>query len=116
MQPSLDIDAEVPLKQIDMPLYDALRTLEPCGNAHTAPMLCARRLRVMDARRVGKGESHLKLKLSDGVAEKDGIAFRMGDVANDLPPYVDVAYQLEINEWNGSRRLELHVQDIRPAQ
>jgi len=114
LQPSLDIDAEVPLKQLDINLYDALRSMEPTGNSNLAPTLYARHLRVTDARRVGKDESHLKLRFSDGVTEKDAIAFRMGDIADELPPYVDVAYQLDINEWNGTRRLELRVQDIRP--
>jgi len=28
---------------------------------------------------------------------------------------VDIVYHLEVNEWNDQRRLQLNVQDIRPA-
>jgi len=28
---------------------------------------------------------------------------------------VDVAYRLGVNEWNGRRRLQLEVEDLRPA-
>lgn len=116
LRPTLDIDAEVPLDKIDLTLYEALRRLEPCGNSHPAPVLCARRLRVVEARRVGKDEAHLKLRVSDGVNAIDGIAFRYGEIEDDLPPYVDIAYQLDVNEWNGTRRLEMRVQDIRGAE
>ncbi len=69
----------------------------------------------MDCRTVGKDNSHLKLRLSDGSREQDGIAFRMGELAKDMPRYVDVAYQVDVDEWNGSRRLQLVVQDVREA-
>ncbi|MGQ9518137.1 MAG: hypothetical protein ACUVT1_12795 [Anaerolineae bacterium] len=29
---------------------------------------------------------------------------------------MDIAYHLEENEWNGQVRLQLNVQDIRPAE
>jgi len=33
-----------------------------------------------------------------------------------VPARVDVAYTLDVNEWNGRRNLQLQVQDLRPAQ
>jgi single-stranded-DNA-specific exonuclease len=118
LRPTLNIDAEVPLREITFGLYDALRALEPCGHDFEAPVLCARRLRLVEARRVGQDEKHLKLKFSDGQREMGGIAFGLGEAAADLEryPYVDVAYQLSVNEWNDTRRLEMQVQDIRGAQ
>lgn len=113
LQPSLEIDAEVNLKQINMELYEALKSLEPCGHAMSAPVLCARRLKVIEARAVGKEAAHLKLRLQDGELERDAIAFRLGGLADSLPPYVDVAFQLVLNQWNGTSKLELMVQDIR---
>jgi single-stranded-DNA-specific exonuclease len=116
LQPSLSVDAEVPLRQADMLLYEMLRQLEPCGNAMAAPVLCTRGLRVVEAQRVGKEKEHLRLRLSDGTEMKDAIAFRFGSIADDLPPYVDIAYQLDASEWNGAVRLSLRVQDIRKAE
>jgi hypothetical protein len=29
---------------------------------------------------------------------------------------VDVAYTLEINEWNGRQRLQLNIKDIKPTE
>lgn len=115
LQPALEIDAEVTLSRLDFHLHDALRGLEPTGSAMSAPVLCTRRLRVAEARTVGKDNAHLKLRLSDGEQTIDGIAFRFGEYADELPRFVDVAFSLEINEWNGSRKVEMRVQDIRPA-
>ncbi|MCB0151590.1 MAG: hypothetical protein KDE01_28550, partial [Caldilineaceae bacterium] len=28
---------------------------------------------------------------------------------------IDLAFQVEINEWQGNRRLQLNVQDLRPS-
>ncbi|MFN8420125.1 MAG: DHHA1 domain-containing protein [Anaerolineae bacterium] len=114
LRPRLEIDAEVPLHKLDMRLYDALSSMEPCGHGYPAPILCARKLRVADCRTVGKDNAHLKLKLTDGALEQDAIAFRFGEYIRDLPMTVDVAYQLEINEWQGERRLQMNVVDIRP--
>ncbi len=112
LRPTLRIDAEVQFSQLNEALYEALCGLEPCGHEHPTPILCSRRLRVVDKRLVGKDNAHLKLRLSDGDQVLDAIAFRLGELNGDLPVYVDVAYQLDLNEWNGSRQLQLKVQDV----
>jgi hypothetical protein len=40
--------------------------------------------------------------------------FRLGSFADALRrhPQIDVAYTLEINEWNGERKLQLNVKDF----
>lgn len=116
LRPTLQIDSEVALGQLDMALYEALANLEPCGHDHAAPVLCTRQLHVVERRPVGKDNAHLKLKLSDSYQVYDAIAFRMGEFINDVPNVVDVAYQLDLNEWNGSRRLQLKVLDLREPQ
>jgi hypothetical protein len=64
---------------------------------------------------VGRDGSHLKLTLFDGTVTWDGIAFRQGEWARALPEYADLVYHLELNEWRGTRRLQLNVQELRPA-
>ena len=75
-----------------------------------------RAARIVNRYAVGADGKHLKLTLSDdGVNQIEAIAFRLGELAESLPEYVDVAYQLEVDQWNGNRRLQCNVQDIRPA-
>jgi single-stranded-DNA-specific exonuclease len=115
LAPSLEIDAEVRLHDVDEALYAELRRLEPTGNSMPAPILCANRVRVVEKRTVGRDEAHLKLRFMDGYTIRNAIGFRMGPLAGDVPEYVDVAFQAEPNEYNGHRSIELKVMDMRPA-
>ena len=112
--PALSVDAEVKLTQMSWELAEELSRLEPYGYANPQPLFLSRNVQVIDRRAVKDGR-HLKLKLSDGQTTWDGIAFRQGEWLSKLPDRVDVVYRLEINEWKGQRRLQLNVQDIRPA-
>jgi single-stranded-DNA-specific exonuclease len=116
LTPSLAVDAEVELTQMSWELQQALTLLEPCGYANPHPLFASRNVRLLAQRAVGNDGRHLKLSLSDGQTAWDGIAFRQGEWAGKLPDYVDVAYHFEVNEWNNRRRLQLNVQDVRPAR
>ena len=99
----------------------ALEKLEPCGEANRLPIFMSRRVRICEKNRIGQEGKHLKLKvMDDGILSESGvieaIAFRMGDDFDNLPLYADVAYNLEVNEWNGQRRVQLNIQDLRPVE
>jgi single-stranded-DNA-specific exonuclease len=116
LRPTLDIDAEVPFDYLTMALAEALLRLEPTGARNEPPLFLTRRLRVVDYRRVGQEGRHLKLKLASGMSQIDAICFKQGEWADRIPEYVDVAYHLEVNEWNGYVKLQLNAQDLRPAE
>ena len=66
------------------------------------------------------GERHLKLKLAAGAGPLDAIAFGYLDGAADpaLPragTRVQVAYRLEVNEYNGRQTVQLNCQQVKPA-
>jgi single-stranded-DNA-specific exonuclease len=65
---------------------------------------------------VGADGKHLKLTLEQGGVVWDAIAFRQGGRLTGLPTLLDLAYSVEVNEWEGRRRLQLNVQDLRPAE
>lgn len=116
LRPTLQIDAEIPLDEVNWATHDLLSQIEPCGVDNARPVLVSRGVEVRDRRAIGSERKHLKLALRDhkGVAW-DAIAFRQGDLLEQVPSRVDVAYTLDINEWNGRKRLQLVVQDLRPA-
>ncbi len=115
LTPTLLIDAEIELSAVIEDVQALLTQLEPCGYANPSPLLLSRRAIVRDARPVGTEERHLKLSLSDGRVVWDAIAFHQGQWANRLPRYIDVVYSLEVNEWQGEKRLQLNVKDLRPS-
>jgi single-stranded-DNA-specific exonuclease len=114
--PTLDIDAEVDLRQVNEHLIVELEQLEPTGHSNTAPVLMTSNVRVVESRTVGKESQHLKLRITrPGCPYVDAIGFGLGHWYNRVPDYIDVAYQLEMNEWNGRRSVQMNLQDIRPA-
>ncbi len=117
LTPTLLLDMELPLSNLSIDLAESLTVLEPTGNSNEQAKFMTRNLEVREVRTVGNGHSHLKLKLSaNGQPPIDAIGFGLGQWAHDLPPRLDVAYHLEINEWQGRRNLQLNMQDIRPAE
>ncbi len=115
LAPTLTIDAEASLGELDWALYEQLQRIEPCGHANERPVLLARDLKVTAYRAVGADGHHLKLSVTDGRTFFDAIAFRQGRLADQMPPRVDLAFTLDASEWNEERRLQLNVLDLRPA-
>jgi single-stranded-DNA-specific exonuclease len=118
--PTLDIDAEVSIHKSDdelKALYEELQLLEPTGHSNPAPVFMMLNAYILECRTVGKDGRHLKLKVQRaGRPPLDAIAFGLGEWAAHFPGHVDLAYQLDINEWNGRRTLQLNVQDIRLSE
>src|SRR5262249_33275927 len=118
--PTLVIHVEAPLGPLTWELFEQLAALAPFGHANPQPVLTSRRLRVSGAWAKGADGQHLKLRLDDGKGGPifDAIAFRLGHLAEHFqrPRFIDIAYTLEINNWNGSRALQLNVKDFRQPQ
>ena len=119
--PSISVDAELSLDEIDWALQETLAQLEPTGYANPTPIFMSHNVEVMSHRAVGRDGNHLQMRLSSrngGKAHQllSAIAFRQGAWANELPQLIDVLYTINVNEWNGRRSLQLVVQDIRAAQ
>ncbi|MEL7433469.1 MAG: single-stranded-DNA-specific exonuclease RecJ [Chloroflexota bacterium] len=116
LRPIIEIDMELPMRDVNMDLANELTVLEPTGHANEAAVFLSRNLEVIEARTVGSDGAHLKVKLAgDGEPAIDGIGFRLGHWLNDLPSHIDVVYNLEVNEWLGRRNLQLNLRDLRPA-
>jgi single-stranded-DNA-specific exonuclease len=117
LRPTLSIDTEVDLSEMNWATHALLEQLEPFGYDNPVPLFLSREVIVRDARVVG--DRHLKMTLSDGRATAnrrvwDAIAFRQGEWAGKLSRRIDVVYTLEVNEWNEQKRLQLNVKDLRP--
>jgi single-stranded-DNA-specific exonuclease len=117
LKPRLEIDAVVSAENLSIDLAEELKALEPTGHHNSTPIFITRGVRVMEMRTVGKDDRHLKLKFTR-IAQQplDAIGFNLADFKPQPGDCVDVVYQLEINEWNGHRGVQLRMEDIRPAK
>ena len=110
------VDLAVPLPEASEDLERLLRHFEPYGAGNPQPVFVARGVRLASPPRViGKQRDHLKLRLADDDAQLDALGWGMADRARDLADSmtVDVAYQLERDDWNGRQQLQLKLADLR---
>lgn len=114
----INVDGELPLDQCTLQLFDQLNRLAPFGRGNPTPRLLLRNVTLeTPARTVGAHGSHLSLLLRQGDSCMKAIAFGMGELAPTLPAgaTVDVVFEPKVSTWQGRRRAELHVQDLRPS-
>lgn len=117
MLPVLDIDLILPKEKITAQLAHELQRMAPFGQSNKMPIFSTKDLSVIDFRYLS-GNKHLKITLSDGKNLIDGIAFGMGELFDLLMHghRFEIAFCLEINEWQGEKKLQLNIKDIREAQ
>lgn len=130
--PKISIDMGLVLGAINYELIDEISLLEPYGKANSKPSFGIKRLKVLDAKILGKNRNVLKLKLTDGRLVIDGIYFgdivgfensvkdELGEVeynkvfngeANNL--YLDIVCIPEINEFMGNKKVQLQISNYR---
>ena len=85
-----------------------LAKLGPYGAGHPEPVFALRGAAAR-ARTVGAGGAHLKLALG----RLDAIGFGMGDRLALCGGPVEAAFTLGFDEWDGARRLQLKLRDVR---
>ncbi len=110
---SLPIDLELLPKEITLEQVKELDLLEPYGNANPQPIFALRNASIAQMQSIGAGR-HTKLTLlcEDrsftalyfGVSQ-ESLDFEVGEV-------VDVAFQLDLNEFQGNVSVQLLLKDI----
>lgn len=109
------IDVPMPLEYISENLIGEFKCLEPFGQGNEKPLFAQKNLAIRSSRVLGKNRNAVRLSLvtetgfpMDGIWFGDGDAFmdEMGDSR-----HLDVVYYPDINEYNGSRSLQIIVKN-----
>ena len=117
--PEVHIDAEAPLSQLTLGTVEQIEQMAPFGQGNPRPVLCASCVEIDQPKRMGGGERHLTVRLSQHATKLRAVAFGQGDWADEMTQLqtpIDVAYRPVINEFAGRRTVELHLVDWRPAK
>jgi single-stranded-DNA-specific exonuclease len=110
----LNIDLMIPFSIISMKLYDEIEKLAPYGMGNPEPVFATEKVNVVELRKIGREQNHLKLKLESDGKTFDAVAFKMADkVELSQGDLIDVAYVIDKNEWNGKVNLQLKIRDIK---
>lgn len=114
--PELLLDAEVRLQDLNMKFYDILIQMEPFGPDNPQPVFVARGLRDLGHSKVVK-DLHLRLVAQQDGHPMQGIGFNMAEkikiVRSGFP--FDVAFHLDVNEWQGNKSLQMRILDLKPS-
>lgn len=116
MIPTLHIDAAVNFSDLNFDLVKELSLLEPFGDSNREPVFGAKNIEIVSHKIVGN--NHLKMYLKQDRINIDTIGFSMADKLDKIgnnASALDIAFVPSINEWNGSRNLQLNLKAIRPS-
>ena len=89
--------------------------LEPFGAGNPRPVFVTRGFRVMSEPQIIK-EQHLKLRVAGHDNRPFEAIWWRGVEETEQTPHanqrIDLAYELEVNRWNGEIRLQLNVKSM----
>jgi single-stranded-DNA-specific exonuclease len=117
----LFIDAEAPFIQLTTQNVEQIQQLAPFGKDNPRPVFVASEVEIVpkSAKRMGGGQRHLTVTLTQFNKKIRCVAFGQGDWAEELDQVsgpIDVAFKPVINEFRGQRNVELHIEDWRLSQ
>ncbi|MGZ4985013.1 MAG: single-stranded-DNA-specific exonuclease RecJ, partial [Chthoniobacterales bacterium] len=114
LQPRLHLDQELTFRDLNRDLLLWHEVLEPFGSGNLQPTFFARAVQPAVAPRVLK-DKHLVLRLRQRNYSTRAIYFDGASVSLPPPPW-DVAFRLRADEYEGERRLQIHVEAVRAAE
>lgn len=114
--PKLLLDAEVPLAALTHQLVSSLDALEPYGTANPRPRFLAAGLQIVDPpKKMGGGERHLSVRVSQGHTKMRAVGWGMSDRVDEIMSADGrccLACVPKINNWNGYSNVELEIADF----
>ncbi|MDD3374618.1 MAG: single-stranded-DNA-specific exonuclease RecJ [Candidatus Omnitrophica bacterium] len=114
--PSLSIDCEIALSDVNMNLVNLVNKLEPYGEGNPEPIFCSRAVTVKSPA-VVLGRGTLKFWVTDGINVFSAVGFGMESYRNvvEQGKKVDLAYKVSIDDWNKEPTVQLELKDIKEA-
>jgi len=116
LTPTLFIDGEIELADLNLSLAEKIQTLEPFGEGNEVPLFCSRNLIVKSNPQILAKET-LKFWVTDGSVAVSAVGFGMSKFKDivQIGNRVDLAYQISIDDWNKAPTIQLILKDIKSA-
>lgn len=134
--PKVFIDVALPLRYLSFELVEELKLLEPFGKGNSKPAFGVKNLSILEGRILGKNQNVLKLILKENNGPTNTVleSIYFGDIekfkediiskygvnqyerimsgqSNNVK--IDLVYYPEINEFRGSKKLQLNISTFR---
>jgi len=110
---SVDVDAEVSLKDMTLESIRRLNSFSPFGSGNPEPLFYSGPCDVVESRVVG--ERHLKMKVRQNGAVFETIGFGLAEHYSVLRGSINFVFTPEIDRWQGQEKAKLRMIDLEPA-
>lgn len=113
--PRLAVDGECTPDQITVKQIEEMERLAPFGTDNPRPAFRMNAVRLSKIGAVGREKAHLKVMFQGRDQELDGIGFGLGGRLEQISPIdcPSVIGNCSINEWNGFRKPQFLIEDLR---
>lgn len=114
-KPSLPVVGQLSLSELSLDTIKSLNKLAPFGMDNRKPVFLLKGIKVTQARTMGQGGAHLKLKVQEGETAYDVVAFNQGHLVQEFQQAkgLELLVTLSVNRWNGATTLQLMLEDAR---
>lgn len=112
-----DVHSTIEIDDISEQVIDEINMLAPFGMGNPKPLFHVEQIPT-DVRQIGAMKNHLKMQMIQNGMTLDVIAFQMGPlywkISQKSP--VSIIGELGINEWNGNRKIQMRVEDLKISE
>ena len=111
--PSVKIDMPLNFDSISFKLLEEIALLEPFGNGNPCPVFASYKVKVTDQKTSRDGK-HLLFRVEENNRAYKAVLWNKGQLY-PLPSFVDIAYSLETNSFQGETSIQLNILDVKEA-
>lgn len=114
-RPQVTIDTVIAPTQITEQFVRSIDVLEPFGMGNPRPVFACECMPIRSIAQIGKDKQTAKMRLQSLGADIDCIGWRKPELADiyQVNDKIDVAFQPDINEWNGRCSVQLIMSEVR---
>lgn len=112
MSPSLDVDLELSIDDVDISLVEEISKLEPFGMSNPSPTFVVNNLTLKQKKLMGSTKEHLKLIVETPNGTIDCVWWSRGDIPLIAGDKLDIAFAPQINVFNGITSIQLLLKDV----
>ncbi|MED9920177.1 MAG: DHHA1 domain-containing protein, partial [Megasphaera sp.] len=113
--PLVHLDKELETQDVSLDMIAELASLEPYGMGNSRPVFSMRNLTVDEIRPIGRNKQHVRI-VACGPHKTllNGVAWSQPELCDAIVEgdLIDVAFQLERNDFNGTSSPQLVIQDV----
>lgn len=110
--PTLNVDLELSLSDINTELLDIIEKLEPCGEGNNYPVFVIKNLVLDSEKTMGQNNNHLKFICSDMHANCiECVLWNCSTLNIPIGKKLDIAFYPRLNEFNGIKSIQYEIKD-----